>query len=742
MSSNGKSVLVITEKGSQKDKLCEFLKCKRSRDQKRVSLATYEGYEITIFPLRGHILEIQDVTSRNEPIENLPIMPTAGKIMERIRPVVKDSYGEKEKKDAKDRADIYDAFKKLVETKKFDRIILATDPDIEGCAIGVEVIDKFKLSGVETNMMNISNVNIKKLKQEFNKALFDKKDAVNFRAWAQVAHIRADINNRTGIDVSHYFSKKFSSFITFGSQQTRALKLIVDRWKAHKSADRSDHFRIRITTNIGDFLVKTDEDKTNDEEYVRSIYDELVSMSDFEVSSVLIKKTVKKSPAWMDGSDIGAIVAKQLKKHPKQITSKDGGVLQKLYEAGKMTYPRGEAMGVMPLSQYEEQVEIALAIADRYEADRLDTSLKKPYLWRRDDEEVDGEIINHTPCTIATPDIDFSSLSTDEKAVIDVSAKVLLSCFYPDNKVKNYTVSGKYGEIEFVHQSSEDVDMGWKELYGNTPRVSPVPENIVEGYKVEVDEINVEKYNKEPPPLFTEVSLLSALKKKKIGAESTFTSLVDKVLSKERGYCEVKNGKIVPTEKGLLFLSIVPQKAIDVLSIFESVVAKKLQDGKMPLEKALNGRDKIIRDTYELIVSNVENEKALAEKLSMEAKKTGGFGEEIGSCPQCDGDGIIMDFGKKWKQYVCTNRPPKGTPDEEKDKYCNFVIYKEFGLGNSESKVSYKISPSTAKNLLSRGEAVVEVTWKESGNTGEKTLFLDRDKKPPRVLMDWGNNGK
>ncbi len=710
------SVLVLTEKSSQVNALGKVITLKR---EGRTSRGVYDGKDVVVFPFSGHIIDIIPLTSRQDDISILPNLPSETALMKKglIEPEEWESAEAKRSK--ANNKQTYMAFKKLVGSEDIDRIILATDPDYEGCAIGAEMLEEFNLMHHQINFMNISNIVPKKLKEEFDLALGGK-DALNWRAWANVSFVRGEINHCSGIDISHYLMKITGSKTTFGSQQTRGLKLLVNRFLDNKNFDLSKNYRIRATTPIGDFLVDLDEDRLKDKAYVRDIYQAIDGLGSMNITNMEIKKSYAKSPKWYDGSDIGAEMVKVLKKTLKELTNKSGGLLQTMYEQGKMTYPRGEAGGKMPTSQFEEQGLIAKALAEHYGADKLNVALKKSYLWREDDETGKGEIVNHTPCTIASSEINLSTLTSDEKAVVDMSAKMLLSCFYPDNKVVTTTIKCEADGVSFKHSTSTDEDLGWKELYGKEKRTSLVPDDLVNGDRVSINEIKFEEYVKDPPPLFTEATFVTEMKKRKIGAESTFPTHVANILDPKRGYAEKKGNFLLPTEKGLKFIELVPDSVINILSVFEEMVFKDLESGKMPLAQALMGRYKIIKQSFDSMKEAIDDNPALIEAIKGEGSN-GKKSIRVGNCPLCQAD--VVDKGGNSKTYTCVERKGKMVDGTWVPEGCTYQTWKI----NDNKAFKYTLGIKEIEKLLNGEETKVKVLWKEKDKTADTILKMDLD---------------
>lgn len=711
-------VLLLTEKTSQQGAIGNVFSLRNHSP--RAKVGSFRGDEVVVFPFSGHILGAFPLTPRDAEIESLPNLPPPNKFMKRGLIPIDEKYDNKETIKNKKRVHkIYNDFKKLVSTYDFDRIIIATDPDYEGCAIAREMLEEFSLMSKNICFMNISNISPNKLKEELNLA-WDGKDAIDWIRWADIAYLRNEISNCIGIDVSQLLMKKTGSFTTFGTQQTRVVRLVVNRTKEHEAFDTSSYYRVRIKTDVGDFILKLDDENMGkDKEYVNQILSSVSNERYLTVEDFTLKKAKIISPKWYDGSNIATLASKSLGKPIKEIFSKSGGLLQKMYEQGKMTYPRGDAKGKMPTSQFDDQVEIALSLAEHYGAKDLDTTLRKKHLWRDDSSAGKGEIINHTPCTIATPTLSLSSLSREEREIVDISAKMLLACFSPDGEAYNFTIKSILNGVSFEHKSSKDTVMGWRNIYGKEERTSLVDEATQKGSTIKIQGMSLEEYKKDPPPLFTESSLLAEIKRKKIGADSTFSTHISNFLDPRRNYGEVKGKHIHPTKKAFTLIDLIPKKSIDIMSIFEEDVFEDLLTGKMTIEQAQLGRLRIIEKVFHQIKEAIEDKPKMVESLRVES---GDASITVGICPLCGSE--VLDKGGISSQYVCQKSKLKKTDSGwENIGSCTFRQSKHI----NNKGVEYKINIPTMKALLLGDLASTEVHYKASDKKTITKLKLDID---------------
>lgn len=708
--------LLITEKGTQARHISSIMDRSSDGDY-GLKRGFYEGIEFLICPLSGHVFE-----SDKANVDLLDFVPP-GEILKRVPD---ESTNQKK--------NIHKRIKHLKQHffGDIDSIILATDPDMEGCSIAKEVLEYYGLDVIsDITYMDISNTSESSLRKALNTALTTKKDFIDWERFAFGAMLKSDFS-LTGLAITHTMNdsmkkEQINAFYTFGTQQIRALDLVVSRYRDNKGFDRSKHYRVKAHTDKGTFILQDDGD-TKDSQRLKSISEMLQGQS-IDVTRYERKGELEKSPKWYDGSHIGSKAAKETKLSLQTIFSNKDSVMQMMYEKGLITYIRGEAKGKMPMVDFDMYAEIAKHIAPAYRADRLDTSLVKPYLWRKEDSK---EKVNHTPCTLADR-FDVSKYSGTEKVILDIAGKQILAAFYPDAKVIKYLAEGKNSSgLQFVCEDKETVDLGWKELYSEKPHALK-NENIrsmVRGDTLKINKVEVEEYTKTPPPLFTEATLLDAIKKKKIGSESTFGNIIDFILDRQkssnrkklkREYCELNAKKqIVPTKKGESFVDIFPEKLKDSLKLFESGVLKLYIEDEIDEVEALEVKNKISDHLYKnCILHFKQNMKTLSSFGSKYTQKEERMKEETDIvCPVCRDHRLI----EKDNVFECENRKYIKNGNGFKVEGCSFSLFKKSTKG-----WKYTLTQDTLSKLIDENIVQIKAYNIKGGYEKEVRLKFNDD---------------
>jgi len=693
--------LVLAEKPSQASEIKKYMQ--NVKKEGRAFIGKFKGKDLVVIPLAGHIMRIpKDLSKHSEDFDEkdwtkgfdkLPFYP-------------ENSFYKREVS----RRDIYNQVKKYL--AKCDKVIVATDPDIEGASLAYEVLmfnkalDKV-IDYIDTN--NIILVN-KLLENSIN----GKKSHLDFFSMAYQGMIRTDLNYGVGINITRYLMVKTNSKTTFGTQQTRLLNEITKRTIEFMEGKKNQKkfYNIVLETEYGEFIVELNEEEKFDFKKVKKIAEEIEKIGILKVNLIERKEKEEKSLKWYDGSDVAQEASSILKISPLKLLDEKNGLLEHLYLKGIMTYPRGDAKGKMPLSQLELQKKIANSYKHLFNAE-IDLNLVKKDLWYKD-----GEIqVNHTPYTIAKPDIDINSLSKDEKVVFDIVLKRLLSVFTPNPISLITKIKAKAGEFNAILTETSDVKRGWRDIYKMPVRECKT-KNVKENEEIKILKVKLKEDITKPKPLYTEKSIISFMKKKNIGTQATYASLIETISSSDRPYIIKKKSQLIATKYAQFFLSIIPQEAINVLDEFEEEVMKKIGDKKISLKEAFKKRNELIQKTFEIVKSKIDEEENLKQlkEILDELKED----EIVGKCPKCKKEVI-----EKKDKYQC-----KGVKWEQIDgKWknvgdCDFQIKKVI----ETDKIKINFTKKQVKDLLEKYKTKVNVYYKKTKKSLKKDVIIKNQK--------------
>ena len=206
--------------------------------------------------------------------------------------------------------------------------------------------------------------------------------------------------------------------------------------------------------------------------------------------------------------------------------------------------------------------------------------------------------------------------------------------------------------------------------------------------ELEKKKIDTKQSFTEPPPRYTEASLVKVLEEKGIGRPSTYSPTITTIL--ERHYIEKEQKQLIPTELGKIVNKLLTENFTDVINVeftakieeeFDSIAEGKqewkqvIRDFYAPFEKQVEKVEKEL-EHVELVeeVSDVPCEKC----GRMMVIKYGRYGKFLACpgypechnakpivetidepCPKCGGKVQIRKSKKRRKFYICENNPDK-----------------------------------------------------------------------------------
>ncbi|MBI5420488.1 MAG: type I DNA topoisomerase [Deltaproteobacteria bacterium] len=168
---------------------------------------------------------------------------------------------------------------------------------------------------------------------------------------------------------------------------------------------------------------------------------------------------------------------------------------------------------------------------------------------------------------------------------------------------------------------------------------------LAEGERLDLQELVGAQHFTQPPPRFTESSLIKELEEQGIGRPSTYASIVKTI--KDRGYARLEEGKFAPTELGRIVTGLLEESFPRVMDVaFTARMEEELdqiEDGERELAQALD-------DFYQPFSEELERAKLSMPKVKDELIATGI------PCALCGGE-MVIRFGRAGKFLACRNYP-------------------------------------------------------------------------------------
>lgn len=573
--------------------------------------------------------------------------------------------------------------------KKADKIYLATDPDREGEAIawhlgyllGVGPQDKCRISFHEITPQAIKDA----LKDPQNIDM-DKVDA---------QQTRRILDRIVGYQLSPLLWRKIRKGLSAGRVQSVAVKIICDRQKEIDEFEPQEYWTSSVTLepNGKPPKIHADVKKKNGEkleihnqEEANAITEELQQVS-YAVKDCAVKDRQQRPAAPFTTSSLQQEAVKQLSFTTKRTMM----VAQQLYEGldvgqkggpvGLITYMRTDSVHLADTAVAEIRDYVGQNYGDKYLP-------KTPnhYSSKKNAQEA-HEAIRPTSAA-RTPESVAPYLTRDQLRLYTLIWKRTIASQMANSISKLTTLTITGGPYELTASGSVITFDGFRVLSGrkDDEKDKKVPA-LEKGTPMELVQVDpAVQHFTEPPPYFTEASLVKELEEKGIGRPSTYSPIIQTIQT--RGYV-VRDGKrLLPTELGKTTMEMLNQyfsyfidekfsahmeEELDDISEHKRDKESVLKEFYDPFEKALKVADENIPVVEQpVIVSDVQCEKCgrmmvvkegrhgkfLACPGFPDCRNTKPIVVKTGvKCPKCGGE-IIERHSKTGKLfYGCQSYP-------------------------------------------------------------------------------------
>ena len=129
-----------------------------------------------------------------------------------------------------------------------------------------------------------------------------------------------------------------------------------------------------------------------------------------------------------------------------------------------------------------------------------------------------------------------------------------VACALPNAQISETSYLIDNNDEKFILVSKEVVKQGYREVYAYQDKDDEdglIKETFKKGEKLKDCSLEDVKKQTKAPPRYSEATLIKTLEKNGCGRPSTYATIVETVLSPTRGYAELQEKVIVPTDRGM-----------------------------------------------------------------------------------------------------------------------------------------------------------------------------------------------
>ena len=684
------------------------------------TLKKYLGPDFEIASTVGHI-------------KDLPVKELGISIEEDFRPTYDVIHG-KEK--------VIRSLKKAA--SNLEHIYLAPDPDREGEAIAWHTADILKKKG-----------------RKFHRVLFHEltKDAIHHamespteldRNKFESQQTRRILDRLVGYQISPVLWKKVRRGLSAGRVQSVALRIICEREREIQTFEPQEYWTIEARLE-GDNppaftakLAKKDNKKLHiaNETETRQILDDLQSAG-FTVDKVR-KKTQRRNPLPpFTTSKLQQDAIRKLRFSARKTMT----VAQQLYEGlelgpgepvGLITYMRTDSTRIAQeaLEQSRQLVE------EDFGPDYLP---KKPNVFKNKKGSQDAHEAIRPTSVFRRPQEIARFLSADQLALYELIWKRFVASQMKPALFDQTSVTISAGKYTFQASGSILRFPGFMSLYivangekGRAGTGETLPE-LAEGTQLTCHGLDPNQHFTQPPPRFSEASLVKELEENGIGRPSTYASILSTI--RDKNYVELLKGYFRPTELGFIVNDLLTRGFPNIVDVdFTAQLEENLDE----IERGAADSKAVLQKFYDSFSKSLDQ----AEK-ELESVKGIGLPVDL-KCPECQRP-MKLKVGKNGPFLACSGypectftqnyirnekgeiEPSRPQPDEPTDEVCEKcgspMTKKEGRYGPFLACSAYPDCKNT-KSLSGKDKAKAEstgVSCPQEGCDGE--LVLRRTKR-------------
>ncbi len=676
--------LVIAEKPSVAMALASVLGAKKKQD------GYLEGNGYMVSWCFGHLLELAEPEAYGERYaqwryEDLPILPEQWKYTA-----------------AKDKKKQLDLLCRLMKDKQVDSVVCATDAGREGELIFRWVYHYAKCKKPMERLW-ISSMEDKAIRDGFASL----RPGADYDRLYDAALCRAGADWLVGINATRLFSVLYGTTLNVGRVMSPTLALLVQR-EQDIAAFRSKPFYVPEIVCVGFTASGEKSENKKEAENIRAACDgQTASVLSVEKQTKTVQppKLYDLTSLQRDCNRIYGYTAQQTLDY-----------LQALYEKKLATYPRTD-------SQYlTEDMQAGTVSLICWLRDNM--PFGKGCVGEPDiDRVTDGSKVTDHHAIIPTAEItkaDLGELPVGERDVLTLIALRLLCATAQAHRFEAVTATLDCAGYSFTAKGKTVLQSGWKEIeqiHRMSLKRSKGEEkdedetalpDLQKGQEFKKVTSSIREGKTSPPKHYTEDLLLAAMEtagaedmpedaeRKGLGTPATRAATLEKLVA--AGFVERKKKQLLPTEKGMNLILVLPE------NIKSPLLTAEWESKLKQVERGELGADAFMKEIFDMSRNLIKNHTVPDEKYLSLFSVDGR--EPVGTCPRC-GAAVYEDK----KGFFCDNRD------------CSFALWKDNRFFSSKKK---SITKAIAAALLKEGRVSVSGLHSEkTGKTYDAVVVLD-----------------
>ncbi|EGO63136.1 type I DNA topoisomerase [Acetonema longum] len=536
------------------------------------------------------------------------------------------------------------------EAKKADAVYLATDPDREGEAIAWHLAHILNIPVEESQRVVFHEIT----KTAIQNAVL-KPRAINL-SQVDAQQTRRILDRIVGYKLSPLLWRKVRKGLSAGRVQSVAVRMICDREREIQDFVTQEYWTVtaklreKLKSPLFDAeLIAVDGQKPEipDEAHANTIKDELEKAT-FIVREVKRRERRRNPNAPFTTSSLQQDAARKLGFTARKTMM----VAQQLYEGldisgigsvGLITYMRTDSTRIAPSAQEDTRS----YITSRFGNDFLP---EKPPVYSNKNAQDAHEAVRPTSLELS-PERVAANLNKDQLRLYRLIWERFLASQMAPAIYDTLTIDIQAGRFKFRAVGSRLKFPGFLAVYtegkeeedDNDKEVS-LPE-LTAGQELKVYKVNPVQHFTEPPPRYSEATLVKTLEEKGIGRPSTYAPIIETILA--RGYVEKTEKRFQPTELGFVVVDLLKQYFPDIV---DAAFTAALEDKLDAIAEEQSSPNDTLKDFYRPFAAHLEHAEQEIGQVELPVEVS-----DI-PCEQC-GKMMVVKHGRYGDFLACPGFP-------------------------------------------------------------------------------------
>lgn len=546
--------------------------------------------------------------------------------------------------------------------KKAEKIFLAPDPDREGEAIAWHIAEELKSEKKKVKRILFNEITKKAVAEAMKHPMeIDQRKCESQQA-------RRILDRLVGYQISPLLWDKVKRGLSAGRVQSVALKMVVNREKEIESFKPEEYWSVEaeLLAQAGPFwakLAKKNKEKIQigNQQQSNEICAELKGQK-FEIAK--IEKTERKR------NPLAPFITSRLQQEGSRklrfSAKKTMMLAQQLYEgvdlgeagmAGLITYMRTDSTRIGGDAIKDVQAYIKENFGPKYLP-------SEPVIYKTKKSAQDAhEAIRPTNLEYS-PKFVKEFLSPDQYKLYVLIWNRFVACQMVPAIYDQTSVEIKAGPYELRASGSILKFDGYTAVYEESKDEDAVDEDeakeklppLNEGEVLKLKELKPEQHFTQPPPRYTDASLIRDLEEKGIGRPSTYAAILSTIVDKEYA-AKDQSGRFAPTDLGKIVTELLVENFTEIM---DEEFTASMEDQLDLIEEGKKGWVETLTAFYGPFKKTLDTAKEKMRNIKAQAIPT------EHNCPKCSAQ-MVIKWGRNGQFLACSNYPDcKSTAEFEK----------------------------------------------------------------------------